>query len=119
MAEWHTVESARDQWVDAPTDEGADPDATLSELLGAARAAVLAYAPVLDGTYIISDGYIEQVMSGIPDSYRLAQLAEARNRWSEKVAPGGDYDNGAFGIPATFTPWHGLVRPKQGIPVIA
>jgi hypothetical protein len=124
MATWHTVESARDQWVDAPTDEGADPDATLSELLETAKQAVRAYAPVLPdegGLVIDEDGYIVNAASGeIPDSYRVAQLMETQNLWNKGKSPGaGDFDNGAYGIPATFLAWHGVVRPKQGIPVIA
>ena len=45
MATWHTVESARDQWADAPTDFGDSGDDTLLELLAVAKEAVLAYAP--------------------------------------------------------------------------
>jgi hypothetical protein len=84
---------------------------------------VRAYAPALPdegGLVIDEDGYIVNADSGaIPDSYRVAQLMETQNLWNKGKAPGGDFDNGSFGLPATFQAWHGVVRPKQGIPVIA
>jgi hypothetical protein len=116
MAEWHTVESARDQWVDAPTDDGADEDATLTELLSAAKAAVLAYAPVFEGLTVV-DGYIVNDPDAVPDSYRLAQLREARNQWIDSRQRAGYLDNNGE-IQSLFLPWHGLVRPKQGKPVM-
>lgn len=122
MAEWHTAESARDQWADAPTDDGDNPNASLEELLNAAQSAVLAYAPELDGTYIIDDGYIEQVMAGIPDAYRIAQLMQARNIWNaKKASPAGEFDNGSYGLSSFPLDWaiRQLLRPKRGRPVMA
>jgi hypothetical protein len=93
MAEWHTVESARDQWVDAPTDDGEDEDASLTELLEAAKAAVLAYAPslgeltIVDGviTYgqpvVDEDGYIVNgTLESIPTTYRSRLSSRPRHR---------------------------------------
>jgi hypothetical protein len=130
MAEWHTVASARDQWVDAPTDDGEDEDASLTELLEAAKAAVLAYAPslgeltIVDGviTYgqpvVDEDGYIVNgTLESIPTTYRIAQLREARNQWNDSRQRSGYMDNNGE-IQSMFLPWHGIVRPKQGKPVI-
>jgi hypothetical protein len=120
MAEWHTVASARDQWVDAPTDDGEDEDASLTELLEAAKVAVLAYAPSLsDGSLVIEDGYIvnEDEPDAVPTTYRVAQLREARNQWNDSRQRAGYLDNNGE-IQSIFLPWHGIVRPKQGKPVI-
>jgi len=126
MAIWHTVESARDQWVDAPTDDGEDEDATLSELLVVAKEAVLAYAPALDTSddlIIDEDGYIvNQDAEAIPESYRIAQLMQARNVWnSSKASPSGNLDNGEYGLSTFPLDWQvrQLLRPKRGRPVIA
>lgn len=77
---WHTPESAREQWLEAP-DESDDP--ILAELLEVAREAVVAYAPELDDPL------------AVPTSYRLAQLMQARSVWNaqrtgtEAVGPDG------------------------------
>jgi hypothetical protein len=121
MAEWHTVASARDQWVDAPTDDGVDEDATLSELLSAAKTAVLAYAPAFEGLEVV-DGYIVNDPDAVPDAYRIAQLMQARNIWnSSKASPAGSFDNGEYGLTSFPLDWQvrQLLRPKQGRPVIA
>jgi hypothetical protein len=126
MAIWHTVESARDQWADAPYDEDGGDD-TLTELLVVAQGAVLAFAPVLteseddliliDGILVPNDGEV------IPTNYRVAQLMQARNVWnSSKASPGtGEFDNGSYGLSSFPLDWQirQLLRPKQGRPVIA
>lgn len=106
---WHTVESARDQWVDAPTDDGADEDATLLELLEVAKGAVLAYAPAVEDLEV-------------PTNYRVAQLMQMRNIWnSSKASPAGEFDNGSYGLSSFPLDWQirQILRPKQGKPVIA
>jgi len=110
MAEWHTLESARDEWPDAPTDESVDGDSTLTTLLDVAKDAVLAYAPA-----------VEEPLTDIPEGYRLAQLMQARNVWnSSKASPGGDLDNGSYGISTFPLDWQvrQLIRPKAGKPWI-
>jgi hypothetical protein len=124
MATWHTVESARDQWADAPEDEGEDADATLRGLLEDAKLAVRAFAPTeSDGYTIDEDGYIVPGdPSLVPQNYRDAQLIKCRIIWSaEKQSPtgtfdGGDYDLSTYSLERTFKQ---LLRPKQGRPVIA
>jgi hypothetical protein len=109
MAIWHTVESARDEWPDAPTDYGDGGDDSLESLLAVAKEAVIAYAPAVD-----------EELTTIPDGYRLAQLMQARNVWnSQKVSTAGDFDGGQYGISASYPlDWQvrQLIRPKQGRP---
>ncbi len=112
MAQWHTVESARDQWPDAPSDYGDDGDDTLTTLLAVAQDAVIAYAPA-----------VADPLTDIPDGYRHAQLMQARNVWnaSKASAGGGDIDGGQYGISAGFPlDWQvrQLIRPKHGRPWI-
>lgn len=49
MAHWYTVEEAQNEWADWPREEDDGTD-LLSSILAAAKAAVLAYAPVLTDT---------------------------------------------------------------------
>ena len=111
MAEWHDLESARDEWPDAPTDYGDGGDDSLATLLAVAKEAVIAYAPA-----------VEEALTTIPDSYRQAQLMQARNVWnSQKVSVGGDFDGGQYGLSAGFPlDWQvrQLIRPKTGKPWI-
>ena len=112
MAEWHTVESARDEWPDAPTDYGDGGDDTLTTLLAVSQEAVIAYAPA-----------VEEALTDIPDGYRLAQLMQARNVWnSTKVSTANDFDGGQYSISASYPlDWQvrQLIRPKQGRPRVA
>lgn len=97
MATWHTIESARDLWVDAPLD-----DEYLGELLEVAQGAVLAYAPALADT-------------DVPVSYRQAQLMQARNVFNaSKAAPGGEFDGSSYGITTHPLDWQikQLLRPR-------
>jgi hypothetical protein len=113
MASWHTVDTARDEWVDAPFDAD-DGDTILVSLLSAAKSAVLAYAPVLDTTTWPSDT--------CPDGYRIGQLMQARNIWnSTKANPSGDFDGGQYGLTTFPLDWQvrQLLRPKRGIPSLA
>lgn len=111
MADWHTIETARDQWVDAPLD-----DEELEELLDAAKTAVLAYAPTLPAQTVENvGGYIVPVNVDIPSSYRLAQLMQSRNIWnSSKASPSGDFDGGGYGLTTFPLDWQvkQLLRPR-------
>ena len=126
MAEWHTVASARDQWVDAPYDEDGGDD-TLTELLDVAKEAVLAFAPVLtqsEDDYILVDGIlIPNTGEVIPTNYRVGQLMQARNVWNaSKASPSsGDFDGTSYGLSSFPLDWQvrQLLRPKRGVPVIA
>jgi hypothetical protein len=123
MATWHTVESARDEWVDAPFDEDGGDD-ILTSLLLVAKNAVRAYAPTEgDGYTIDEDGYIVPGdPTDVPDNYRMGQLMQARNIWnSSKAQPSGEFDNGSYGLSSFPLDWQvrQLLRPKQGRPVIA
>jgi hypothetical protein len=129
MATWHTIESARDEWPDAPSDYGDGGDGTLTTLLAVSKEAVLAYAPSSaappEPTYIQDeDGYIVEVDPAdvIPDGWRAAQLMQARNVWnSSKSSSSGDLDGGQYGIAVGFPlDWQvrQLIRPKTGKPWI-
>lgn len=111
MAEWHTLETARDQWVDAPFD-----DDELQELLDVAQNAVLAYAPALpDSEVTVVDGYVVPAGTIIPVSYRAAQIMQARNIWnSSKASPSGDFDGGGYGLTSFPLDWQvkQLLRPR-------
>lgn len=104
MSTWHTLESARGQWADAPLD-----DDSLGELLEVAQVAVLAYAPALTPAD----------PEDIPVSYRSAQLMQARNVWnSGQASPsGGDgFDNIGYGLTTTHPlDWQikQLLRPRS------
>ena len=111
MADWYTVEEAREEWVDAPISDGVDEDALLTQLLAVAQDAVIAYAPA-----------VEEALTDIPVGYRHAQLMQARNVWnSGKVSTSGDFDGGTYGLSAGFPlDWQvrQLIRPKTGRPWI-
>lgn len=68
---WHTTGSAREAWADAPTRDG-----VLWELLDAARAQCLAYAPLED--------------ADVPAGHRQAQLNVARAIWARAKSGAGD-----------------------------
>ena len=98
MAEWHTLESARTEWEDAPLD-----DEQLEELLEVGKDAVLAYAPVLADP------------DEPPTRYRVAQLMQARNVWnSSSVSTAGDFDSGSYGLTTHPLDWQikQILRPR-------
>jgi hypothetical protein len=123
MATWHTVTSARNEWADAPYDEDGG-DATLTELLAVAKAAVQAFAPdpATSPSFIIVDDILVPVDDvTIPDGYRRAQLMQARNVWnSSRAGASGDFDDGSFGLSSFPLDWQvrQLIRPKRAVPVI-
>lgn len=99
MATWHTPETARDQWVDAPLH-----DEQLQQLLDVAKQAVLAYAPVITDP------------NEPPTSYVVAQLMQARNVWnSGKATPSGDFDGGGYGLTTHPLDWQikQILRPRS------
>lgn len=107
MATWYTAEEAREDWADAAQIE----DEQLDTLLGAAKDAVIAFAPA-----------VEEPLEDIPDGYRVAQLMQARNVWnSSKASPGGEFDSGEYGLSSFPLDWQvrQLIRPKRAVPVVA
>ena len=114
MATWHTPETARDQWVDAPLD-----DEQLEQLLDVAKQAVLAYAPALpaatSGAWV--DGYYQPAAEPEPPTnYVVAQLMQARNVWnSGKATPTGDFDGGGYGLTTHPLDWQikQILRPRS------
>lgn len=102
---WHTHDSARAQWSDAPAD-----DRTLYELLHVARHAVVEYAPAL------AEG------EAIPLNYVNAQLMQARNVWnSSRVDSSGELGDDTFTSKPFPLDWEvkQILRPKRGIPWVA
>lgn len=102
---WHDIDSARDQWADAPLE-----DNLLEELLEIAQEQVLAYAPALPADYI-----------GYPTSYRWAQLMQARAIWGATVSDGENIGPDGFAIPAP-TPLdkhvRQMLRPRKAVPFV-
>jgi hypothetical protein len=102
---WYNLETAREDWRDAPA-----YDATLFTLLWSARGDVRAYAPMLE--------------FGVrpPVHYRQAQLMQARNQWNAaKVDPA----NGGLGDESFIVTPHPLdwmikqiLRPATNVPVV-
>lgn len=107
MNTWHDLESARDQWIDAPLD-----DDVLGELLEVAREQVIAYAPTLPTP-------AEDAPLSLPVSYRRAQLQQARNLWNAAAVNGdGQTGSGDFVFQPRPLDWHirQLLRPRKGAP---
>ena len=103
---WHTLDTARDQWVDAPYQ-----DAILANLLEIAKEACLAFAP-----FTVSETILEA-----PARYRVAQLMQARNIWNaSKVSPSGDLGDGTYVITPKPLDWmiKQVLRPKRAVPVM-
>jgi hypothetical protein len=99
---WHTLESIRREWADAP-----DDDTTLYALLQSALAQCISYAPALDGRRP-------------PANYRQAQLIQSRNLWqSVKTDENGSMGADGFAIPVYSMDYvvKGLLRPKRGTPI--
>lgn len=101
---WHTLDTARDEWGDAPHD-----DSTLYDLLDVAKDAVTEYAPALG----------EDALP--PNNYRKAQIMQARNVWnSDEVSPSGDVGMEGFTIRPHPLDWaiKQLLRPRRGVPFV-
>lgn len=105
-SQWHTLDTARDEWADA-THLG---DVTLWELLELARGDVVAFAPAL------------AVDAPVPLRYLKGQIMQARNTWNAaRVDPatGGDGDD-TFVIRPFPLDWaiKQKLRPQRGTPVV-
>jgi len=112
MTTWHTSETIRDEWEDADQ----VPDATLTQLVVAARDAVIAYAPPLPA---LGEGEDEDDREDVPERYRLAQLIQVRNLWNATMTTAsGDLGGDTFQITPRPLDWHvkALLRPAQGRP---
>lgn len=107
MTTWHDIESARDQWIDAPLD-----DDVLEELLDVSVQQVIAYAPALAEP-------AEGEELDVPVNYRRAQLQQARNLWNaSKVDPSGGIGGDDFVIRPFPLDWiiRQTLRPRRGVP---
>lgn len=110
MAQWYSLEEAREAWAGAPMD-----DYVLLGLLDASKEAVLAYAPE---RYSPSD---EDPDPDITEGIRQAHLLQARNIWNAvRVDPAGQYGTETFQVAAFPLDWQvkQLIRPKRAIPVV-
>lgn len=98
---WHSLDSARDEWRDAPLD-----DPALFAVLESAKDQCLAFAPAT---------------VGVPVRYRQAQLLQARALWnsghvnSDGALGGGDLTVTVFPMDWTVK---NLLRPKRAIGAI-
>lgn len=112
MTSWHTLETARDQWIDAP-----DEDETLEELLEVARGQVVAYAPERKTDPIVAPDSII-----VPVAYRLAQIRQTQNIWNAgSVDPAGGMGDGTdFVIRPHPLDWHvkQIIRPRGATPSV-
>lgn len=107
MATWHDTVSIRLIWSNAPA---ADP--LLQDLLDAAKAQVIAYAPALVDPAVI------------PATYRVAHGLQTRAIWESQTANvAGDVD--AIGLEgyqvrvySLAKPVRELLRPPNGVPVL-
>ena len=102
---WHTLDSARREWRDAP-----DSDSGLFVLLDTARVQVEAFAP-------------NTVLGApVPLRYKQAQLMQARNVWNAaKADPAGQQGDDGFIIRPFPMDWtvKNIIRPKNPVPVVA
>lgn len=100
---WHTLESARDQWRDAP-----DNDAILWTLLESARVQCVEFAPDLGARRP-------------PANYRQAELMQARAIWQSTQANASE-QIGVDGYAVSVYPLDHtirlLLRPKRAVPVV-
>lgn len=113
MATWHTLDTIRAEWSDAEQ----VGDDLLSQLVVAARDAVIAYAPRLPAFVPNPDD--PEAVQQIPDRYRLAQLVQVRNLWNATMAaPSGDLGGETYAIQPRPLDWHvkALLRPQRGRP---
>jgi len=99
---WHTLDTAREQWDDAP-----DDDRELYELLHVAQHAVIEYAPALLDA------------EPVPLNYVKGQLMQARNVWnSTEVQPSGETGLESYVARPFPLDWQikQILRPKRAVP---
>lgn len=112
MATWHDIESARDQWVDAPLD-----DERLEELLTVACQQVVAYAPKSVREALEAD---DAAPDEVPTNLRVAQLMQARNIFNaQRVdAASGGMGEDTFMVRPHPLDWmvKQIIRPRTGVP---
>ena len=100
---WHTVDSARELWVDAETIS----DDLLDMLLDVARDQVIVYAPCLADPDVI------------PTRYAYGQLRQTQNLWNAgRVDGDGQVGDGGFVFRPHPLDWHvkQILRPRHGRP---
>jgi hypothetical protein len=88
VAKWHTPDTAREQWANAPA------GAALDELLEYARDECLRYEPIPASSYTPPVGEEGQEPE-VPVRYRLAQLAAAQAAWEYRK---GNAETGNLGL---------------------
>lgn len=114
---FHSLDSARYGWLDAP-----EQDSILSDLLEVAKVQVLAFAPERPSTPGTLDGGDADTDFTVPTSYRVAQLMQTRNLWNaSKVDPAsGGMGEDSFVVRPFPMDWvvKNIIRPKRGKPVI-
>lgn len=101
---WHNLDSARDNWADAPTN-----DDILWDLLGVARNDVEEYAPIL------AEGQRP------PVNYRKGQIGHARNIWNaSEVSSSGNIGLDGYAIQPKPLDWSikQTLRPKNVRPLV-
>lgn len=103
---WNSLDTARDLWADAPRS-----DLALYEVLEVAKNEILNFAPELSED------------APIPNSYRRAQLMNARDVWNaSKVDAGsGELGEETFAIRPFPLDWSikQILRPRRGAPTVA
>ncbi len=99
MATWHTIESARAQWREAPSDD------VLTELLETSQDAVLAYAQSIDMPPAPNplpipfdyDDYVREADTVIKTRWRRAQLLNMQDECnSQNQSSNSDSDAQGF-----------------------
>lgn len=102
---WHTLDSIRDLWPDAPSS-----DRWCFELLEVAKADVLAFAPAL----------LEGVV--VPANFRRAQYMHARDIWnaSQNTGDSGELGDEGFAVRPYPLDWmvKQVLRPRTGTPAV-
>lgn len=108
MTTWHDLESAREEWEDAPLSDG-----VLQALLDISEQQVIAYAPALP---VPTD---PEAPAEIPANYRYYQLMQATNIWNAgRVDASGGVGEGEFVARPHPLDWQikqGL-RPRRAVP---
>lgn len=141
MAQWHSVESAREQWVDAPWDEDGEGSTLLQSLLDAAREAVLAFAPattetaptpvtLTDGAWTVdlsgSGDVVQAILTAteagvasfvIPEEFRPVGLPGVTNGTTVTYFSGAGVLDATADAPATVTMLWTAATPSEEAPV--